>query len=136
MMRLISVGLLLALGLAAGMAANKFGKPKSVIHVVTLFYKDGTTEEQKRQVLDGVEKMAAEIPGIRNVWLKGMKVQGSVQEKTAEGKLINRNLTDAFVIEFESAEALKVYADHPAHAAWEKIYTPLRGQSRTSDITN
>ena len=43
-----AASLLVALGAAAGFAANKFGKPKSVLHVVTLYYKDGTTEEQKK----------------------------------------------------------------------------------------
>jgi hypothetical protein len=127
---------ILALGAGLGVAANKFGKPKSVIHVVTLYYKDGTTDEQKKAVLDGIEKMAAAIPGVRNVWLKPLRVQGNVQEKQPDGTIKNRTMTDAFVMEFESEEALKVYADHPAHKEWEKIYVPVRGQSRTSDITN
>ena len=29
---------LLALGAAAGYAANKYSKPKSIVHVVTLYY--------------------------------------------------------------------------------------------------
>jgi|WetSurMetagenome_2_1015567.scaffolds.fasta_scaffold447697_1 hypothetical protein len=132
----LASAVLFALGAGIGVAANKYGKPKSVIHVVTLYYKDGTTEEQKKTVLDGIEKMAAEIPGIKNVWLKSVKVQGSVQEKQADGAIKDRRLTDAFVIEFENEAAQKAYAENPAHAAWEKIYVPLRGQSRTSDITN
>jgi len=63
-----AASLLVALGRAAGFAANRFGKPKSVIHVVTLYYKDGTTEEQKKSVLDAIEKMASAVPGIKNVW--------------------------------------------------------------------
>jgi hypothetical protein len=117
-------------------AANEYGKPKTVIHVVTLYYKDGTTEEQKKDVLAGVEKMAKEIPGVKNIWLKPIKVQGEVQEKQADGSVKTRRMTDVFVMEFESEAALKVYADHPAHKAWEQIYVPVRGQSRTSDITN
>lgn len=133
---LLASAALLALGAGIGAAANKYGKPKSVIHVVTLYYKDGTTDAQKKAVLDGIEKMAASIPGIKNVWLRPIKVQGNVQEKQPDGTLQNKMMTDAFVIEFESEEALKVYADHPAHREWEKIYVPVRGQSRTSDITN
>ncbi|MBI5084006.1 MAG: Dabb family protein [Acidobacteria bacterium] len=127
---------LMALGAVIGVAANKYGKPKTIVHVVTLYYKDGTTEEQKKTVLDGIEKMAGEVPGIKNVWLKSVKVQGSVQIKDAEGKLVNKNITDAFVMEFENEAAFKAYDDHPAHRAWEKVYVPLRGQSRSYDITN
>jgi hypothetical protein len=133
---LLASAALLALGAGIGIAANKYGKPKSVIHVVTLYYKDGTTDAQKKAVLDGIEKMAASIPGIKNVWLRPIKVQGNVQEKQPDGTVQNKMMTDAFVIEFENEEALKVYADHPAHKEWEKIYVPVRGQSRTSDITN
>ena len=127
---------LVALGAGIALAANKYGKPKSIIHVVTLYYKDGTTEEQKKAVLEGVEKMAAEVPGIKNVWLKGIKVQGSFYEKQPDGSMKARPMTDAFVMEFESEAAFKAYDDHPAHRAWEKTYTQVRGRSTTHDITN
>jgi hypothetical protein len=44
--------------------------------------------------------------------------------------------TDAFVMEFEDDAAFKAYDNHPAHRAWEKVYTPVRGRSSTHDITN
>jgi hypothetical protein len=134
---------LLAVGVAAGYAANRYNKPKSVLHVVTLYYKDGTTEEQKKAVLAAVEKMAGEIPGVRNVWLKSTKVQGAYLEKVTEGRerpsdpgYKARPFTDAFVIEFEDQAAFEKYADHPAHKAFEQVYLPLRGRSSTHDITN
>lgn len=128
--------LLVALGAAAGLAANRYAKPKSVIHVVTLYYKDGTTEEQKKSVLDAIEKMASEVPGIKNVWLKSTKVQGAYSEKQPDGSFKPRPFTDAFVIEFEDQAAFDKYANHPAHKAFEAIYIPLRGRSSTDDITN
>lgn len=134
---------LLAVGAAAGYAANRFGKPKSVLHVVTLYYKDGTTEEQKRAVLAAVERMASEMPGIRNVWLKSTKVQGVYMEKLTEAKERSGEaaykahpFTDAFVIEFEDQSAFEKYADHPAHKAFEEAYMAVRGRSSTHDITN
>jgi hypothetical protein len=128
---------LLAAGACLGAAANRYLKPKTVLHVVTLYYKDGTTEEQKKAVLDGVEKMASEIPGIRNLWLKPIKVQGSRAEKQPDGATKTRMFTDAFVLEFDSEAAFKAYEEHPAHRAWsEKTYLPLRGYSYTHDITN
>lgn len=134
---------LLAIGAAAGYAANRFGKPKSVIHVVTLYYKDGTTDEQKKAVLAAVEKMAAELPGVKNVWLKSTKVQGVYMEKLTENRerpseasYKAHPFTDAFVVEFEDQAALERYADHPAHKAFEEVYLPVRGRSSTHDITN
>lgn len=134
---------LLAVGAAAGYAANRFGKPKSVLHVVTLYYKDGTTEEQKKAVLAAVEKMAGEMPGVKNVWLKSTKVQGAYMEKitdarerSAEGAYKTHPFTDAFVIEFEDQAAFERYAEHPAHKAFEQVYIPVRGRSSTHDITN
>jgi hypothetical protein len=132
----VAASLLVALGAAAGFAANRFGKPRSVIHVVTLYYKDGTTEEQKKSVLDAIEKMASEVPGIKNVWLKSTKVQGVFSEKQPDGTFKPRPFTDAFVIEFEDQAAFEKYTNPPAHKAFEELYTPLRGRSSTHDITN
>lgn len=127
---------LVALGAGIGVAANKYNKPSTIIHVVTLFYKDGTTEAQKKAVTDGVEKMAGEVPGLKNIWLKGIKAQVSATVKDADGKMVEKRMTDAIVMEFENDAAFKAYDDHPAHRAWEAVYTPVRGQSRTTDITN
>jgi Stress responsive A/B Barrel Domain. len=131
--------LLLSVVLLTGASGLLFGqgnKPKSIIHVVTLYWKEGTTPEQKQAVLKGVEKMAKEIPGITNVWLKSIKVQGGYTEKLPNGELKTTPVTDAFVMEFKDEAAFKAYADHPAHREWEKIYIPVRGRSFTSDITN
>jgi hypothetical protein len=102
---------------------NRFNKPASLVHVVTISWKDGITDAEKKSAFAAVEKMAGQIDGIRNVWTKGIKVQG-------EG------FTDAFVLEFRDRAAFDAYADHPAHKDFEKVYLPLRGHSATHDITN
>ena len=115
-----------ALGLfTAGllMGANKFGQPKTLIHVVTIQWNSGTTDADKKAVYDGVRKMAGEVPGIRNVWTNPIKVQG-------EG------YSGGFVMEFDSKDALDAYAKHPAHAEWAKVYGPVHKESTTHDITN
>lgn len=109
---------------AAGLAAqNKFGQPKSIIHVVTVRWKADATEAQRQAAIDGVREMARKIPGIRNVWTKTVKVQG-------------QGYHNAFVMEFANEAAFKAYDNHPAHREWEKIYVPIRDQSTTHDITN
>jgi len=110
------------------MGQHEFGAPKTVIHVVTLKWKADSTAAQRQKALDGVKDMAAAIPGIKNVWLKTLKVQGPSREIPFDA---------AFVIEFADEAALKAYADHPKHKEWEdKLYFPVREESRSHDITN
>jgi len=123
----------LALVAGALVAANKYAAPKTVLHVVTVLWTADSTDEQRQAALDGVKKMAEEIPGIRNVWIKTLKVQG--RGPSQEGKP-GRAYNAVFAIEFENPAALDRYADHPAHRAWEKIYLPIREQSTTHDVTN
>lgn len=108
-----------AVGVVVGQ--NKFGQPKSVLHIVTVKWKPESTAEQRQKAIDGVKTMASKYPGITNVWLKPLKVQG----------------TDAvFVMEFKDEAALKAYVDTPAQKEWYEVYIPIRGQSQTHDITN
>lgn len=102
---------------------NKLNKPKSLLHVVTIRWKDGITPAEKEKAFAAVDTMAGKIPGITRLWTKGIKVQG-------EG------FTDAFVLEFRDQAAFDAYADHPAHKEFESVYIPLRGRSATHDITN
>lgn len=123
------VVMVFAAGVVIGQKANKFGTPASVIHVVTLKWKDDSTPAQRQKALDGVREMAATIPGIRNVWLKTLKVQGRTPD--------DKPYDTAFVMEFENEAAFKAYADHPKHTEWSKqIYEPIRHESRSHDITN
>src|SRR5258707_137463 len=118
------VALCLALfGAGVLVAKNTFHQPSSIVHVVTIKWKADSTPEQQQAALDGVKTMAGEIPGIKNIWLKGTKVQP-------------RDFTSAFVIEFEDKAAAERYVDHPAHVAWMKIYEPIREESRSHQITN
>ena len=103
--------------------ANKFGTPSSVLHVITVQWKSTATAEQKTAAIEGVRKMAAEYPGIKNVWLKTLKVQP-------------RDYNAAIVMEFKDKAAFDAYKDAPAHKEWEKIYLPVREESSTHDLTN
>ena len=102
--------------------------PKSAIHVVTVAWKVGTTPEQIQAALDGVKALPGAFPGITRVWTKAIKVQNP------PGTTLNR--THVIVMEFADEAALKAYTDSPAQKEWYKLYTPIRGQSTTHDITN
>jgi hypothetical protein len=102
---------------------NKYGTPSTLLHVVTVQWKADSTAEQQAAAIDGVKTMAAAIPGIKNIWIKKIKVQPATY-------------STAFAIEFENKAAFDKYTDAPAHKAWEKIYLPIHEVSTTHDITN
>ena len=118
---LCAMATVFALGVVAGQNKFKFGQPKSILHIITVQWKADSTPEQRQAALDGVKTMASQIPGITNVWLKKIKVQGK---------------DNAIVMEFKDQAAFDAYVDHPAHKKWEEIYLPIREQSTTFDITN
>ena len=97
-------------------------KPKSVVHVIQVEWKSSATPDQVAKAIKGVETMS--YPGLKNVWTRPIKMQLPEGYKTI------------FVMEFESEQALKNYADSPAQKAWYELYMPIREESRTSDITN
>jgi hypothetical protein len=111
-----------ALGVSFGQ--NKFGQPKSILHVVTVKWKADSTAAQQQAALDGVKTMAAKIPGVTNIWIKKIKVQ-----PYGDGGAV-------FAMEFKDQAAFDTYANHPAHKEWEAIYIPIREESRTHDVTN
>lgn len=96
--------------------------PQSIIHVVTVAWKAGTTPEQIQAALDGVKAMPAKYKGMTRVWVKTYKMQG--------------DKTHAFVMEFADEAAFKAYTDSPAQLEWYKTYLPIRQSSTTFDITN
>jgi hypothetical protein len=114
---------LLGAGYAAGQAANKFGMPKSIIHVVVVKWKEDASEADRQKAIEGVKKMAGQIPGIRNIWIKAARIAP-------------RDYHAAFVIEFKDRAAADLYAEHPAHEEWMKHYIPIRESSLSPQITN
>lgn len=116
----------LALGSASAFAADT--APKSVIHVVTVAWKTGTTPEQIQAALDGAKALPATYKGITRTWTKAIKVQNP------PGTTLNR--THIIVMEFADEKALADYADSDAQKAWYKLYMPIRQSSTTHDITN
>jgi hypothetical protein len=96
--------------------------PKTVMHVVTVSWKEGTTPEQIQAALAGAHKLPQSYKGITRVWTKTLKAQG--------------NRTHVIAMEFASEQALKEYAGSPAQAEWYKVYESIREGSTTFDVTN
>ena len=119
-------GALFALALfASGYVAgqNRFGQPKTILHVVELKWNPAATDADKQAAIEGIKEMATKIPGIENIWIKGERMQP-------------RDFNAAYAIEFRDRAAADAYAESPVHAAWEVKYVPLREASVSIQVTN
>ena len=99
---LLAAAALFSSGYVAGQ--NRFGQPKTIIHVVEIKWNPGVPDADKQQALEGVKEMAAKIPGIKNIWIKAERLQP-------------RDFSDAFAIEFRDRAAADAYAESPLHKA-------------------
>jgi hypothetical protein len=120
---LVAAATLFSAGYLAGQ--NKFGQPKTIIHVSLIKWKADAPEAEQQKALNGVLEMARRIPGIKNVWvqLKPRRMQP-------------RDYHSAFVIEFENEEAAIRYAEDPFHAEWAKHFLSIRETSISPQVTN
>lgn len=122
MTRRILFSMIGAFALMTASLAAAPAKPKSVIHVVTVQWKPEATQVQIDAAIRGVETM--NYAGLKNVWTRPIKMQ------------LQEGYKSIIVMEFESEDALKKYTDSPAQKQWYNLYLPIRGESRTHDITN
>src|SRR3954470_17078190 len=119
---------LAALALSAAPVLAADSAPKSVVHIVTVAWKTGTTPEQIKAALDGAQALPAAYPGITRVWTRAIKVQNPPGTTTPR--------THVIVMEFADEKALQGYTDSDAQKTWYKLYMPIRDSSTTHDVTN
>lgn len=127
----IALGALLFLaGVAAGSwhgpsaaAQNRFGQPKTVLHVVVYKWKPTVSEADQQKAIDGIKTLAARIPGIKNIWLKTQRNQ-------------IRDFSGVYAIEFASPDAAADYAESNVHEAWSKQWQELRETSLSFQVSN
>jgi hypothetical protein len=123
MMRRSLVAMVVALGLSVGSMAA--GKPTSVIHVINVKFKADAKPEDVQKAIDGIYTVVGKNKGVKNVWLKPIKVQGGAAK-----------FTHCLVMEFVSEAALKAYSGSPEQQEWYKLWEPVRELSNTHDVTN
>lgn len=123
--KLFGIALLAAALFAGGYAAgqNRFGQPKTIIHVVEIKWNPGVPAPEKARVLAGIKTMAAKIPGIKNIWVKADRLEP-------------RDFDAAYAIEFRDRDAADAYAESPIHKAWDNAYVPLRETSVSIQVSN
>lgn len=110
---------------AAGRAAasRAVQKPRTVLQVVTIRWAAGASPELRRAALEGIEKLAAETPGVQGIWMRPLRVQP-------------RDFMSAYALEFEDQAAAERFARSPAHEVWNKAFLSLVDESRTQILTN
>jgi len=127
----IAAGVTLFLaGLTAGQlhatsaaVVNRFGQPKTVLHVVIYKFKDNVSNNDREIAINGIKGMAGKIAGIKNIWLKTERNQ-------------IKDFSGVYAIEFTSAEAAADYAESPVHDAWSKQWQAERENSLSFQISN
>jgi hypothetical protein len=119
---LLLLGILLV-GKLLSASAQGVNMPKTIIHHVTLKWKDGTTDADKQKVIDGLKAILSEVKGVKGLWIKSIKVQPG-------------DFSQTFVIEFENQAALDAYAKHTKKKAWNDLYYSIREVSYNSVTTN
>ena len=102
---------------------NRFGQPKTVLHVVVYKFRNDVSNYDREKAINGIKDMAGKIPGIKNVWLKTERNQ-------------IRDFTGVYAIEFTSAEAAADYAESPVHEAWSKTWQQQRENSLSFQVSN
>jgi len=119
-----------AAGIAAGSlhahstaVQNRFGQPKTVLHVVVYKFRDTVSNNDREKAISGIKEMAGKIPGIKNVWLKTERNQ-------------IKDFSGVYAIEFTSAEAAADYAESPVHEGWSKMWQEQRENSLSFQISN
>ena len=121
---LFLAGIAVGNGHARSVAAqNRFGQPKTVLHVVVYKWKPAVSEADQQKAIDGIRTLAAKIPGIKNIWLKTQRNQ-------------IRDFSGVYAIEFTSADAAADYAESKVHEAWSKQWQELRETSLSFQVSN
>lgn len=128
MNRKLGIGIIIFAAVAlffAGYTAAQahFGQPKTVLQISIIKFNPGVTDEQGQHVIDGVKQMAAQIPGIKNIWLKAARMEP-------------RDFDAVIVIEFVDRAAADRYAESPIHEAWSRELQKIRMTSVSPQVTN
>jgi len=104
-------------------AQNRFGQPRTVLHVVVYKWKPTVSEVDQQKTIDGIKTLAAKIPGIKNIWLKTQRNQ-------------LRDFSGVYAIEFTSAETAADYAESKVHETWSNQWLELRETSLSFQVSN
>ena len=119
MQKILVLGLAGAMLFAAGCVVGQqtATTQKTLLHVFAYTPLQGATPLDYDNFKKATAAMAGKVPGLKRVWV------GKLREPFPAGGEIREY---GVAMEFDDLEALQVYADHPAHRAWEELYERVR----------
>ena len=110
--------------LAGCLAGQQMGTPqKTLLHVFAYTPLEGATQKDFDDFTKATAGMVGKIPGLRRVWV------GKLREPLPQESRLH---TYGVAMEFDDAQALDVYAQHPAHTEWVKVYERVRVRGTTT----
>ena len=96
---------------------------KTLMHVFAFTPREGATEQDFANFHAATADMVGKIPGLRRAWF------GKLLQPLPPGP---EPRLYGVAMEFDDVNALQVYADHPAHRAWEQVYAKVRVPGTTT----
>lgn len=116
-------GLLLSAGWVLGQQTP--ATQTTVLHAFAFTPSATATPQDFENLRKATADMVGKVPGLRRAWVGKLRAPldlGPVAPKREYG----------IALEFDDAKALDAYADHPAHAAWERVYRRVREAGTTT----
>lgn len=96
---------------------------KTLMHVFAYTPLEGATQQDFDDFKKATADMVGKIPGLQRVWV------GKLRRPLRQG---DQNRVYGVAMEFDDAKALDVYADHPVHTEWVKVYSKVRVEGTTT----
>ena len=116
-------GILLGAGWALGQQAPV--TQPTLMHAFAFTPVATATPQDFENLKKATADMVGKIPGLRRAWVGKLRTPvdlGPVAPKREYG----------IALEFDDVKALDAYAEHPAHAAWERVYRRVREPGTTT----
>jgi len=110
----------------AGQSSDPAVTQETLMHVFAYTPVAGATQADFDAFRAATADMVGKIPGLRKAWVGKLRRPLTVGDSTREYGV---------AMEFDDEAALDVYANHPAHTEWIKVYDRVRvPETTTLDI--
>ncbi len=96
---------------------------RTLLHVFAYTPLEGSTPQDYEAFKKATAAMVGQIPGLKRVWVGKLREPLPVETRVH---------TYGVAMEFDNAQALDVYAKHPVHDQWTKLYEKVRKQGTTT----
>ena len=111
------------LGIGSLLGQQKATTETTLLHVFAYAPAEGATQQDLESFRKATTDLVGRVPGLKRVWVGKLKTPIDAPD----GRQVY-----GVGMEFNDAKALEVYADHPAHKDWEKIYRKVRVAGTTT----